>query len=142
MPVCPYDNHRLRLTAERNCQRCGNDLAIYAGIQQAAIDCFNEARRLWDTDDIKSALAWTEMALRLNSAFPEAIWLMAAILARNGLPGPAWEKLEHAKGLGAKVDLEWIARAEFEGARPALPNRSHHKPSRESPRIGASAIGG
>jgi uncharacterized membrane-anchored protein len=114
MPVCPYENHRLRLSADRNCQRCGNDLTLYAGIQEAAISCFNEARRLWDEDNIGNARAWTEMALRLNSTFPEALWLMAAILARDGSPGAARAMLKQAQSLGAKVDPDWIAGIELE----------------------------
>jgi hypothetical protein len=108
MPVCPYGDHRLRLAADGSCQRCGNDLALYGALNELAISCYNESRRLWDAADLSNAAAWVELALRLHESFPQAHWLMAAILAAEGSFDLARERLERARVLGANADPGWV----------------------------------
>lgn len=121
MPVCPYGNHRLRVTREGNCQRCGNDLSLYAGAQGMAIACFNEARGLWDAGDLRSAAAWLRMALYADQSLPEVYWLLAAIYARTGSHDLARASLERAQSLGAAVDPEWVAPVRQSASAPPIP---------------------
>ena len=44
-PVCPYENHRLRLDEHGRCERCSGDVRLYATLQQLSVALDNEARR-------------------------------------------------------------------------------------------------
>jgi hypothetical protein len=104
MPVCPYENHRLRLDERGHCERCGGDLRAYAALRPIAAALFNEARGCVDRSDLDAAVPLLNAAIRVHAPLAEAHWLLGLIERRRGADERASEHLARARSLGAPVD--------------------------------------
>ena len=113
MAVCPYSKsshgtHRLVNAGDGRCGRCGGEVPAIAAVYGAAATLFNAARACWDVGNLAGAETYLESALQLRRDFPEAIWLRAAIRARQGDLEQARSLLELAARLKAPVSLDWL----------------------------------
>ncbi len=97
MPACPYGPHRMTLAADLSCRRCGGDLRLYAALRDLPVAFYNQARRLWDEDDLEAAAGWLHAALAAREELAKyyehrARDLAMALGYSNGLPAePRYE---------------------------------------------------
>jgi tetratricopeptide (TPR) repeat protein len=106
MAACPYGPHRLTLTPDLGCRRCGGDLRLYAALRDLPVLRYNRARRLWDEGELDAAASWLRAALELREELAEAHHLLAAVEIRRGRSDEAGKHLRRAHELGAEVELE------------------------------------
>jgi hypothetical protein len=104
MPVCPYENHRLRFGADGCCERCRGDVRLYAVLHQRSVALYNEARRQWTGTRAGEAATLALAALGLREQFAEAHWLLAIIALDRGEIDDARRRFDRARQLGARLD--------------------------------------
>lgn len=108
MARCPFGTHRLILTDELRCKRCGQDLNVYGAVRELPVLLYNTAHRLFHEGALEEATSRLGAALALCPDLGEAHWLLAAIALERGEVELARDRLEHAHHAGAGVDLAWI----------------------------------
>jgi hypothetical protein len=109
MPACPYGNHRLVIGSNAACERRGNDLRVYAALEQMPLAFYNRARRLWDAGDLRGRLpGYRPRCISVGRSLPEAYWLLAAIESKKGNLDRGRHYLTVAKQLRAPADPEWL----------------------------------
>jgi hypothetical protein len=104
MPVCPYENHRLRLGADGSCERCHGDVRLYAVLHQRSVALYNQARRQWTASRADEATSLASAALGLREQFAEAHWLLGVIALDRGAVDDARRRFDRARQLGARLD--------------------------------------
>jgi hypothetical protein len=124
MPTCPYAPHRLVAGEDGLCRHCGGDLRLYAALRDLPAVFFNRARARWEDGGFVEARGWLQASLALRSDLKEAHWLLGAVEAALGRPGPARRHLGMARLLGAEIDAEEIIAAAM--------RRHHRRPPRAS----------
>jgi tetratricopeptide (TPR) repeat protein len=104
MPRCIYGPHRLIVGSDGYCQRCGEDLRLYAALEQLPVTFYNRGRALWDQSEFAAARATLEAALTVREEFPEAHWLIGMVHAKLGNAEAAGKHLTNAFVQGAPLD--------------------------------------
>ena len=108
MARCPYGAHRLVLTEDLTCNRCGEDLRLYVTARDIPVTFYNKARCLWNTADWDNAELWLQMALSMRFDFAEAHWLLGAVAIKRQRPEQARYHLLRARELGVKISPDWL----------------------------------